>query len=95
VERLRVSSQSLKRAWRVSDTFEEAMDGFIGKRSRRIGVDYVFRPMIAGGIAAKVAKGAAEKIAAQFGKLKNDKNAPDEKISKLNKLFMSAITKLR
>ncbi len=79
MERLRVSSQSLKRAWRVSDTFEEAMDGFIGKRSRRIGVDYVFRPMIAGGIAAKVAKGAAEKIAAQFGKLKNDKNAPDEK----------------
>ncbi len=27
VERLRVSSQSLKRAWRVSETFEGAMDG--------------------------------------------------------------------
>lgn len=79
VERLRVSSQSLKRAWRISDTFEEALDGFIGKRTRRIGVDYVFRPMIAAGIAVKVAKGAAERIAAQFGKLKNDKNAPDEK----------------
>lgn len=79
VERLRVSSQSLKRAWRVSETFEEAMDGFMGKRTRRIGVDYVYRPMIAAGVIAKTAKGAAEKIAAQFGKLKNDKNAPDEK----------------
>jgi CRISPR system Cascade subunit CasC len=67
VERLRVSSQSLKRAWRVSDTFEEAMDGFIGKRSRRIGVDYVFRPMIAGGIAAKVAKGRQKKLPLNSG----------------------------
>ena len=33
--RLRVSSQSLKRAWRTSDAFAEAMDGHIGKRSSR------------------------------------------------------------
>ncbi|WP_312952662.1 type I-E CRISPR-associated protein Cas7/Cse4/CasC [Superficieibacter sp.] len=79
VERLRVSSQSLKRAWRVSETFEDAMDGYIGKRTRRIGVDYVFRPMTSAGIAEKTAKAAAEKIAAQFGKVKNDKNAPVEK----------------
>lgn len=79
VERLRVSSQSLKRAWRVSETFEGAMDGFMGKRTRRIGVDYVFRPMIAAGVAEKIAKNAAEKIAAQFGKLKNDKGALVEK----------------
>ncbi|WP_176509278.1 type I-E CRISPR-associated protein Cas7/Cse4/CasC [Salmonella enterica] len=79
VERLRVSSQSLKRAWRVSETFEGAMDGFMGKRTRRIGVDYVYRPMIAAGVTGKIAKSAAEKIAAQFGKLKSDKNAPEEK----------------
>ena len=79
VERLRVSSQSLKRAWRVSETFEEAMDGYIGKRTRRIGVDLVYRPMIGAGVVDKTAKGTAEKIAAQFGKLKSDKNAPLEK----------------
>ncbi|HGY1228050.1 TPA: type I-E CRISPR-associated protein Cas7/Cse4/CasC [Citrobacter farmeri] len=79
VERLRVSSQSLKRAWRVSETFEEAMSGYIGKRTRRIGVDYVYRPMMDAEVAGKTAKGAAEKIAAQFGKLKSDKNAPLEK----------------
>ncbi|UIV47493.1 type I-E CRISPR-associated protein Cas7/Cse4/CasC [Escherichia coli] len=79
VERLRVSSQSLKRAWRVSETFEDAMEGFIGKRTRRIGVDYVYRPMKDAGVGEKTAKIAAEKIAAQFGKLKNDKTAPVEK----------------
>lgn len=33
--RLRVSSQSLKRAWRISDLFAEAMEGHIGTRSNR------------------------------------------------------------
>lgn len=79
VERLRVSSQSLKRAWRVSETFEEAMDGFIGKRTRRIGIDYVYQPMKNAGIADKLVMSSAKKIAEQFGKLKNDKNARDEK----------------
>lgn len=84
VERLRVSSQSLKRAWRVSETFQEAMAGFIGKRTRRIGVDYVFKPMRDAGVAEKTAKAAAEKIAAQFGKLKNDKNAASENKAEKN-----------
>lgn len=33
--RLRVSSQSLKRAWRKSDFFEDRMQGHIGQRSQR------------------------------------------------------------
>ncbi|HFD9076496.1 TPA: type I-E CRISPR-associated protein Cas7/Cse4/CasC [Salmonella enterica] len=74
VERLRVSSQSLKRAWRVSETFEAAMDGFMGKRTRRIGVDYVYRPMKDAGIEEKIAKSSSELIAKQFGKLKSDKD---------------------
>ena len=79
VERLRVSSQSLKRAWRCSETFEDAMSGYIGKRTRRIGVEYVYKPMSAAGIADKTAIAAAEKIAAQFGSLKKDKHAPTDK----------------
>lgn len=75
VERLRVSSQSLKRAWRVSETFESAMDGHIGKRTRLLGVEYVYQPMISAGVSLKTAKAAAEKIAGQFGKLKSDKGA--------------------
>ena len=33
--RLRVSSQSLKRAWRTSDVFKDTMDGHVGTRSNR------------------------------------------------------------
>ncbi len=35
--RLRVSSQSLKRAWRTSELFEAALGGYIGTRTARIG----------------------------------------------------------
>ena len=79
VERLRVSSQSLKRAWRCSETFEDMMSGYIGKRTRRIGVEYVYKPMCDAEIDKKTATAAAEKIAAQFGTLKKDKNAPADK----------------
>ena len=37
VTRLRVSSQSLKRAWRTSDTFREAVTGHTGIRSKELG----------------------------------------------------------
>lgn len=37
VPRLRVSSQSLKRAWRTSDTFREALTGHTGIRSKELG----------------------------------------------------------
>lgn len=94
VERLRVSSQSLKRAWRVSETFEAAMDGFMGKRTRRIGVDYVYRPMKDAGIEEKIAKSSSELIAKEFGKLKSDKDAKPEKISKLSRSFTSVTMKL-
>ena len=37
VPRLRISSQSLKRAWRVSDVFRQKLTGEIGIRSKEIG----------------------------------------------------------
>jgi CRISPR system Cascade subunit CasC len=77
IERLRVSSQSLKRAWRCSESFGKAIDGNIGKRTRRIGVEYVYKPMIEACIAEKVATAAAKRIAEQFGKLKKDKGATE------------------
>lgn len=86
VERLRVSSQSLKRAWRVSETFESAMDGHIGERTRLLGVKYVYQPMTAAGVSEKIAKAAAEKIAGQFGKVKNDKGAAPVKNLEIEQL---------
>jgi CRISPR system Cascade subunit CasC len=37
VQRLRISSQSLKRAWRQSELFEEAVKGHVGIRTREMG----------------------------------------------------------
>nr|WP_318383808.1 type I-E CRISPR-associated protein Cas7/Cse4/CasC [uncultured Enterobacter sp.] len=86
VERLRISSQSLKRAWRVSETFQDAMEGCIGTRTRRLGVEYVYTPMRNANINEKIAKGAAEKIANEFGKVKSEKGAETEKNLEIEQL---------
>ena len=39
VPRLRISSQSLKRAWRTSDVFEQALENHIGTRTKSMGRD--------------------------------------------------------
>src|SRR5690606_9881324 len=67
--RLRVSSQSLKRAWRTSEVFEEALAGHIGTRTKRAGVK-VYERLVAGGVKDKDARKWAQEIAAVFGKLK-------------------------
>lgn len=69
VQRLRVSSQSLKRAWRTSGVFEEALKGHIGVRTKEMGVK-IFKLIKDAGISDKKAKDWAQKIAEQFGKLK-------------------------
>lgn len=47
VERLRISSQSLKRAWRTSRLFQETVEDPLGIRTKRIGV-LVFRALTQG-----------------------------------------------
>ena len=37
VPRLRISSQSLKRAWRTSDVFAARLDGHLAARTQRLG----------------------------------------------------------
>ncbi|AEH61398.1 CRISPR-associated protein, Cse4 family [Methanosalsum zhilinae DSM 4017] len=46
-QRLRISSQSLKRAWRTSDIFKEKLDGNIGIRTKSMGVS-VFKALTNG-----------------------------------------------
>ena len=76
-DRLRISSQSLKRAWRTSDCFYQSLSDHIGVRSRRFARDWVYKPMIDNGISEKIAKESAIKIASQFGKVKNEKSPKD------------------
>lgn len=52
--RLRISSQSLKRAWRTSDEFAknlpEVKDKLIGDRTKRIGLEWIYEKLIADGV---------------------------------------------
>lgn len=64
--RLRVSSQSLKRAWRTSDLFESALDGHIGKRTKRMGIE-LYKRLCEKGVADGKAKEFAKGMVAFFG----------------------------
>lgn len=76
VDRLRVSSQSLKRTWRTSELFENALSGHVGVRTKVLGVN-IYQDLLAGGVDEKKAKTWAKSIAEQFGKLKKeDKDKP-------------------
>ena len=69
VTRLRLSSQSLKRAWRTSDDFKATLDGHRGERTQRIG-EVIRDHLIAGGTDAQQATAIARKIVPVFGKVK-------------------------
>ena len=70
-ERLRVSSQSLKRTWRTSDVFQQAMKNHLGTRTKRLGTK-VYERMVAAGIDESDAMKWAREIADVFGALKKD-----------------------
>src|SRR5262249_24299039 len=68
-QRLRVSSQSLKRAWRTSELFQRALEGHVGTRTKDMGTRIRGRLTEAGIPEADAAK-CAQAVAARFGKLK-------------------------
>lgn len=70
-ERLRVSSQSLKRHWRVSELFQEALAGHLGTRTKRFGLE-IHQQLLDAGVAEKQAREWAASIAGVFGKSKKD-----------------------
>ncbi len=71
VPRLRVSSQSLKRAWRKSDVFESALKGHVGTRTKSMG-QKIYQSLLEKDVAEKKATDWAKAIAGIFGKLKKD-----------------------
>ena len=75
VPRLRVSSQSLKRAWRKSSVFKDKLNGHLADRTQRLGKDILDR-LLAGGMDEDKALVIARRIAGVFGKVKSaeDKN---------------------
>ncbi len=70
--RLRISSQSMKRAWRTSDIFESNLKGHVGTRTKEMGVR-VYQNLLSQKVSEKNARDWGKLIASQFGKLKSDK----------------------
>jgi CRISPR system Cascade subunit CasC len=71
--RLRVSSQSLKRAWRTSDVFATKLEGHLGKRTQRFGQE-IESHLQSHGAVPEDARRIAREVADLFGKIKPEKD---------------------
>jgi CRISPR system Cascade subunit CasC len=69
-QRLRVSSQSLKRAWRTSEVFEAELAEHLGTRTKRFGE--LVLPLLKKGLDEKKANKVASQLAEQFGSVKDE-----------------------
>ena len=67
----RISSQSLKRAWRTSELFEQQLAGHIGVRTKLMGAE-IEKKLLNEGVDQKRALEWTKKIVEKFGKLKKD-----------------------
>ncbi|HNH62042.1 MAG TPA: type I-E CRISPR-associated protein Cas7/Cse4/CasC [Thauera aminoaromatica] len=83
--RLRISSQSQKRAWRTSDIFETALAGHIGTRTKDMG-KHTHTMLVAAGVNDKNAREWARQIVGKFGKLKSDKKSDKDEDLQIEQL---------
>lgn len=65
--RLRVSSQSLKRAWRLSEPFKNALDGHVGTRTKRVGREWIYKELTAEGVDESTARSWSVDLQRVFG----------------------------
>ena len=87
--RLRISSQSLKRAFRTSDAFAEALSGSLGSRTKRIGNE-IRDHLIGQGVEQDRARACAEAVAKIFGAVDASSLKPDaENILNSTLVFIS------
>lgn len=73
--RLRVSSQSLKRAWRVSDVFQAKLKGHLAQRTQRIG-ETIYQHLLSLGQTPEAAQKLTRDILPVFGKPKSEDKNP-------------------
>lgn len=69
-QRLRISSQSLKRCWRTSELFERALAGHTGKRTKRLGVQ-AYSELLRLGVPEADALVWARSIGSAFGSMED------------------------
>jgi len=91
-ERLRVSSQSLKRNWRISELFQEALAGHIGTRTKRLGIE-INAKLLELGVEEKKAQKWSIQISGVFGKNKKD-SLEIEQLVHISPVEKAAVLKL-
>jgi CRISPR system Cascade subunit CasC len=82
VERLRISSQSTKRAVRTSDVFRHKLAGHVGDRTQRFGEE-IEAHLLKKGIAAETATKTARTVAGAFGKIVPENDDHPTRIAQL------------
>lgn len=82
-QRLRISSQSLKRAWRTSDLFQQSLAGHVGVRTKEMGRE-IYKRLVEKGVEEKDAKAWATDIAGVFGKIKKEDKKNDDPLHMLD-----------
>lgn len=92
--RLRISSQSLKRAWRTSPAFFEDLAGHLGERTARIGAE-VRAHLVARNVPVERAEEIARAIAGHFGKLIDPKKEEGDPTHTKQLAFVSPEEKAR
>ncbi|TQV82461.1 type I-E CRISPR-associated protein Cas7/Cse4/CasC [Exilibacterium tricleocarpae] len=93
-DRLRISSQALKRAWRTSEIFEAGLGDHKGIRTRRLGQE-VKQSLLDAGVAEGKAKDWTAQIAGVFGKVKKDSATGElEQLAHISPVELAAIRQL-
>ena len=85
-ERLRISSQALKRAIRTSEAFEKRLDGHLGKRTARAG-DWFREQLIGAGLREEQATAIAKTLSALIGT--PDASKPNPQVRNKELFFMA------
>ncbi len=89
VDRLRISSQSLKRAWRTSDLFQNTLAGNIGTRTKKIGEE-IYDFLLEKEVEESKALEVSIAVAGIFGK--NEKKDKKKPLAELEIAQLSHIT---
>ncbi|UMM64419.1 type I-E CRISPR-associated protein Cas7/Cse4/CasC [Aristophania vespae] len=71
--RIRISSQSLKRAWRTSPLFKNSLAGHMGSRTSRL-AEILYKELLSKGVEEEKASKIARDIGGVFGKMKSEKD---------------------
>lgn len=81
--RLRITSQSLKRAWRTSDEFVSFLPGskdeMLGKRTKQIGAEWIYKGLVEDGVDAEIARKWSRDLIRAYGAPEGDKDDGSDK----------------